>query len=710
MKTKKNKTLIATIMIFSIVILAGSIIWLKTRNEVSGSTVEGTVENSGEGATENSADNKAEYSAENSTAPSDAETNKVFSTKSHKSLTGTDDELVYCIASVSKIYSTAAVMQLVDEGKVKLDGYVTDYLPDFRMADERYKDITVRMLMNHTSGIMGTTQKGIFLYNEYNEYYENNILNVLSTQRLKADPGEYAAYCNDGFDLLALIVENVTGMEYNDYIRENLVEKTGGSLTGTASYIQDNERLAAGFAPNKLHYDNELAMCFGTGGVYATASDLANFGAGFFNGNDVILSENSKNEMSKRSSDDEYMDGSGLGWDYAGMEKYNKAGVQFLAKGGDVSLNHSFLCVAPEENISISVLTNGGSSSYNGSFAMALMDIILEDRGIKPGEEEAPAYEIVGVIPEEYLEYTGMYTSADSKNGAAVLCNVSFPDRKYMHVTSITPLTTEHKDYLLTKNGSFVELAYELENGNTAEARISSNPAELRFVKAANGKTYFTFEAEQVIPSIGKLERKMYAGERIEANPLSEEIRNSWKQVSGKEFKLCNDLYSSRWYDDPLAVVYTIDEFEGYAYMIVCGNARILKIVDETHAIAFQSTPSSASRDLVDVTLIKDEKGIRLALSTGIECISVDDIPVFDGSIKTVELKDDEAKWFRISDSMAGTDITADMQESSAIYIFNRFSEMVYNTHVVDVSPEIPLPKDGYILFLGKTGDSIEIK
>ena len=60
MKTKKNKTLIATIMIFSIVILAGSIIWLKTRNEVSGSTVEGTVENSGEGATEKSADNKAD--------------------------------------------------------------------------------------------------------------------------------------------------------------------------------------------------------------------------------------------------------------------------------------------------------------------------------------------------------------------------------------------------------------------------------------------------------------------------------------------------------------------------------------------------------------------------------------------------------------------------------------------------------------------------
>ena len=66
-------------------------------------------------------------------------------------------EYIYCVGSVSKIYSTAAVMQLVDEGKVGLDTPITEYIPDFTMADERYKDITVRMLMDHTSGIMGST-------------------------------------------------------------------------------------------------------------------------------------------------------------------------------------------------------------------------------------------------------------------------------------------------------------------------------------------------------------------------------------------------------------------------------------------------------------------------------------------------------------------------------------------------------------------------
>ena len=693
MKRMKFKYLAAVLIVLTVINLAGAMILLGNGNEVSGGTT----------------DNTSGILEGNPVETSDKEAAKNPAAISHKCLTGTDDELIYCIASVSKMYSTAAVMQLVDEGKVKLDGYVTEYLPDFKMADERYKDITVRMLMNHTSGIMGTTQKGIFLYNEYNDHYEKNLLNVLSTQRLKADPGEYAAYCNDGFDLLALIVEKVTGMDYNDYIQKNLVEKTGGSQTGTASYIEGNEKLVAGFAPGNLRYENELTMCIGTGGVYATASDVANFGAGFFKGNDLILSEASKEEMARRTGDDEFRDGSGLGWDYAGMEKYSKAGVEFLAKGGDVALNHAFLCVAPEENISVSVLTNGGSSTYTGCFAMALMDIILEDRGIKLAGDEASSFEIVSEIPEEYLQYTGVYSSADSKSGGAALYSVTFPDRKYMHVTSKTPVKSENKDYMLTKDGSFVELAYVIENVDNADIRIASNPVVLRFVKGDKGKIYFTYDAEQVIPGMGKVDKKMYAGEKLEANPLNEEVRNSWKQISGKEFKLCNDLYSSIWYDDPSATVYTDDELDGYAYVIACGNTRILKIVDETHAIAFQSIPSSASRDLIDLTLVRDGKGTRLALSTGIECISVEDIPEFDGSVKTIELMDDEAKWFRISDGAAGFDITVDMKAGSAVYVFNKFSEMVYTTHVVDAAPEIPMPKDGYILFLGKTGDSIKI-
>ena len=66
------------------------------------------------------------------------------------------------IGSVSKIFTAASVLILEQEGKLSLDKPVTDYIPDFTMNDERYKDITVRMLLNHTSGLPGTNDKDGF--------------------------------------------------------------------------------------------------------------------------------------------------------------------------------------------------------------------------------------------------------------------------------------------------------------------------------------------------------------------------------------------------------------------------------------------------------------------------------------------------------------------------------------------------------------------
>ena len=134
-----------------------------------------------------------------------------FSRSENRLMTG--DEL-YGIGSVSKIYTTVAVMQLVEDGKIALDAPVTRYLPEFQMADERYKDITVRMLLNHSSGILGTGLSGAMLFGEASTEAHDTLLEKLSTQRLAADPGAFSVYCNDGFTLAELVVEAVTGQSF----------------------------------------------------------------------------------------------------------------------------------------------------------------------------------------------------------------------------------------------------------------------------------------------------------------------------------------------------------------------------------------------------------------------------------------------------------------------------------------------------------------
>ena len=72
------------------------------------------------------------------------------------------DDVLYGVGSISKTYTAVLMMTLVEAGKVDLDQPVTTYLPEFTMADPRYEDITVRMLLNHSSGLMASAGPSSF--------------------------------------------------------------------------------------------------------------------------------------------------------------------------------------------------------------------------------------------------------------------------------------------------------------------------------------------------------------------------------------------------------------------------------------------------------------------------------------------------------------------------------------------------------------------
>nr|MCR5807397.1 beta-lactamase family protein [Oscillospiraceae bacterium] len=393
-----------------------------------------------------------------------------------------DSEYIYCLASVSKVYSTAAVMQLVDKGLVGLDSPVTEYIPGFTMADERYKNITVRMLMDHTSGIMGSTRINSGLYDDNDTYNHDHLLENLAVQCLKADPGKYAAYCNDGFNLLEMIVENVTGMTYTDYVRDNISDKLNVTDTGTPIDMYRNEKLVPSFSASGLPLETSYCMSIGDGGIYATASDTAKFGAAFFTGDDTLISDHAKSEMATRWNGNEYSDDNGLGWDYAEMLRYKQSGVKVVGKGGDVTMDHSYLLTAPDEHISVAVLSNGGGSTQNELVAEALMDVCLQEKGISIAEEELLECTITEDIPDEYKAYEGWYIMNIMGEGDT-LCRVTFPGNKYLHMEKITSRKTTYTDYIYTADGDFAELSYEVEESGFDKRLAAGGSNRLSFEK-----------------------------------------------------------------------------------------------------------------------------------------------------------------------------------------------------------------------------------
>lgn len=343
-----------------------------------------------------------------------------------------DPATLFNIGSVSKVYVATAVMLLVDEGKIDLDAPVTRYLPEFVMADSRYVDITVRMLLNHSSGLPGTVAAGNFGF-QYNTTIHEETLAVLARTYLKHDPGAAAIYCNDGFTLAEMVVERVSGQKYIDFLTSRTFEPlaladTGASVGDRIVRTSAAEVVAAYYRPTTGQKEPfEAVSLLGSGGLSATAVDLVRFADSFSGAGRHILSESALSEMRRsqpsssagklRNPDLAY----GLGWDMTYIPKYQEQGIQVLGKSGGTGNYNSMVYTVPDERISVAVIETG-PAGRSVEIALKILDAVLVEKGLAKREvlpvSIPPKPEM---IPHEYAAYCGYYILSGGR-----LANVSF--------------------------------------------------------------------------------------------------------------------------------------------------------------------------------------------------------------------------------------------------------------------------------------------
>ncbi len=127
---------------------------------------------------------------------------------------------IFSVASITKVFTSLSILQLKEKGKLELDDYVKKHLPEFP-----YPDITVRNLLSHTSGLPDLDIFEEAVQNNPKKIFTNkDVLPLLIVWRnpLKHKPNEKWAYSNINYELLALIVENITGNTFQDYVRKNI--------------------------------------------------------------------------------------------------------------------------------------------------------------------------------------------------------------------------------------------------------------------------------------------------------------------------------------------------------------------------------------------------------------------------------------------------------------------------------------------------------
>ena len=187
----------------------------------------------------------------------------------------TGDSL-FRIASLSKSFTALAVMQLVDAGLLHLDDPVQDHLPEFQLADPRADQITVRQLLDHTSGL---TDAVVPELSRTQPRTPTEATTSLRSARLASTPGTSWSYHNPNYQVAARLVEVLSGEPFDRYLRRHILEPAGmASSTSTAT---DDEPVPGLTEGHVTAYGHAIpapglgSFTVGDGGIVSSAADMA---------------------------------------------------------------------------------------------------------------------------------------------------------------------------------------------------------------------------------------------------------------------------------------------------------------------------------------------------------------------------------------------------------------------------------------------------
>lgn len=629
------------------------------------------------------------------------------------------EETLYGIGSVSKMYVTTAIMQLVEEGMIKLDNPVTEYLPEFQMEDERYKEITVRMLLNHSSGLMGSTFSNNILYEDNDSNAHDTLLEKLKVQRLKADPGKYSTYCNDGFVIAELIVERVSGESFTEYLKEHIWEPLNFRQSGTSVDLLDAKNQVQTYFNPSILYATEYCNVFGTGGLLSTAEEVCRFGQTFMRDNNGLLSEYALEEMKKpvaKTNDYGYVaegscDNYGLGWDSVDAYPFNEYGITTLVKGGDLLNQHGVLMVVPEENVSVSVLSSGGGSVFNTLLAEELATIVLEEKGVMaPSSDEIMQKNIVeeqeAKIPNEFLNYEGSYA-----NGQGIY-HLRFPEGKYLELEACDTETQRVQKYYYLGEGQFVSEKGSYINGTDLAKATGNQHGEtiLTLRTEKDDKKYLCVKSTIDYEEVGNIRFENMFAEKLEPQNIDQHILEAWKARDGKKYYLTSEKYSSAfWNINPVIKLKMSTEIEGY--LNASGRMVTTMITDSDHSKAFVTLTGGGGRDLTDVTIQKVDGYEEMSLDdVAIKYIEEAKIKPLDLSQKQIVLEERGALWYNIKYEDVKKEIYINPSSQMAVYVYNRYDECTYSSYMLNMGKRIILPEGGKVAIVGEAGTRLEIE
>jgi len=402
-----------------------------------------------------------------------------------------DDEVpatkttLYRIASITKLFTATAILQLRDQGKLQLDDPIERHLPWFRIKNRfpNAPPVTIRHLLTHTSGL---PREAAFPYwTDYKFPSRAEVIRGLEQQETVFPSETKLKYSNLAYALAGEIVSEVSGTPYSEYVTSNILNPLG--MASTTVYFQDVHRklLATGYS-RKLDDGSRKEMPFlnakglaSSANMTSSVEDLARFASLQFREGHVvfgsqILKGTTLREMHRiQWLSPDWESGWGLGF---AVWKQDQRTV--VGHSGWVNGYRSQISLLPDEKIAVIVLTNAddADASY---FARQILTMML------PSLRRAAAPSLdVSIADPSWARYTGKYqdpwwfeTEILIMNGRLVMYEHNYPpeDNPRRRLVELSP-EGPNTFRMTGENGNGELVIFEMDSGNkVVKVKVGEN-------------------------------------------------------------------------------------------------------------------------------------------------------------------------------------------------------------------------------------------
>ncbi|MVM41416.1 serine hydrolase [Spirosoma sp. HMF3257] len=276
------------------------------------------------------------------------------------------------LGSITKQFTSMLIMQLVEKGKLKLNGKVTDYLPDYPKATG--DKITVHHLLTHTAGIPNYTNFPKFFETVSRDpYTPNAFIKQFADMPLEFEPGSKFSYSNSGYFLLGVLIEKVTGKPYADVLKESILTPLQLKDTGYDLFGPILPKRATGYEKRGGSYVNapylDMSIPYAAGSLYSTVEDLYRWDQALYT--DKLLPSSAKATLFTP-----FLDGYAYGWGVRNSKIGNlNDSLQVIEHSGGINGFNTIISRLPKDKQLVVLLNNTGGAPL-GAIRKNILNIL----------------------------------------------------------------------------------------------------------------------------------------------------------------------------------------------------------------------------------------------------------------------------------------------------------------------------------------------